>query len=73
MDMNELSKEFGFAACFTFTTEPFEHYEKTPARRHFHWAADDLSTDLSKVAPWANAPVVDLSTPTFSRRCSGFR
>jgi len=55
MDLNELSKEFGFAACFTFTTEPFEHYEKRLREGTLHWAADDLSTDLSKDAPWANA------------------
>lgn len=55
MDLNELSKEFRFAACFTFTTEPFEHYEKRLREGSLHWAADDLSTDISKEAPWANA------------------
>lgn len=55
MALNELSKEFGFATCFTFTTEPFEHYEQRLREGTLHWAADDLSTDLSKDAPWANA------------------
>lgn len=55
MDFDALSKEYGFSACFVFTTEPFVHYEQRLRDGALHAAATGFSTDLSKTAPWANA------------------
>lgn len=57
MDLNVLAKEFGFPACFVFTTEPFCYYERRLQGGVLHSAALDLSTNLRQTAPWANALV----------------
>ena len=57
MDLQALSKEMGFAACYVFTTEPFVYYERRLQDGSLHSAGTDLSTDLKKTAPWANAIV----------------
>ena len=57
MDLQALSKEMGFAACYVFTTEPFVYYERRLQDGSLHSAGTDLSTDLKMTAPWANAIV----------------
>ena len=57
MDLQALSKEMGFAACYVFTTEPFVYYERRLQDGSLHSAGTDLSSDLKKNAPWANAIV----------------
>ena len=57
MNLQALSKEMGFAACYVFTTEPFVYYERRLQDGSLHSAGTDLSTDLKKTAPWANAIV----------------
>ncbi len=57
MNLEALAKEHGFAACFVFTTEPFVHYELRLQDGALHSAGTDLSPDLRKTAPWANAIV----------------
>jgi NAD-dependent dihydropyrimidine dehydrogenase PreA subunit len=58
MDLHALSEEYGFAACYVFTTEPFVYYEQRLRDGALHSAATDLSIDLSKDAPWANSILV---------------
>lgn len=55
MDVKALAAEHGFAACFVFTTEPFENYERRLKNGALHNAAKDLSADVSIKYPWANA------------------
>ena len=55
MNLEALAKEHGFAACFVFTTEPFVYYERRLQDGALHSAATDLTKDVSKQAPWANA------------------
>lgn len=55
MDLNGLSKEFGFAACFVFTTEPFVFYEQRLRNGALHHAATELTASVANDAPWANA------------------
>ena len=57
MELEALSKEYGFGACFVFTTEPFVHYERRLQDGALHSAGTDLTMDLSKSVPWANAIV----------------
>ena len=57
MDLQALSREYGFAACYVFTTEPFVYYERRLQDGALHSAGTDLSPDLKKTAPWANAIV----------------
>ena len=55
MSVIELSKEFGFAECFVFTTEPFVHYEQRLREGALHHAATELTANVANDAPWANA------------------
>lgn len=55
MDIRALASEHGFAECFVFTTEPFTHYERRLSDGALHHAALELSIDVTKDAPWANA------------------
>ena len=55
MDLQALSAEYGFSACYTFTPEPFVYYERRLQDGKLHSAGFDLSPDLKKTAPWANA------------------
>ena len=55
MNVEALAAEFGFAACFVFTTEEFVHYERRLQDGALHWAGADLTADLNRVHPWANA------------------
>lgn len=55
MDVHALSAEYGFAACYVFTTEPFVYYERRLQAGALHSAAMDLSIDVAKEHPWANA------------------
>ena len=55
MNVEALAAEFGFAACFVFTTEEFVHYERRLQDGALHWAGTDLSADPQTSAPWANA------------------
>ncbi len=55
MNLEALAKEHGFAACFVFTTKEFIHYERRLADGALHSAANDLTADVNKSAPWANA------------------
>ena len=55
MDLQALAAEYGFAACYVFTTEPFSHYEQRIQNGALHHAGTDLSVDVKKDAPWANA------------------
>ena len=55
MDVKALAAEHGFSACFVMTTEPFVHYERRLQDDALHWAAADLTVDLSAKAPWVNA------------------
>ena len=57
MDLQALSREYGFAACYVFTTEPFVYYERRLQDGALHSAGTDLSPDLKKTAPWANVIV----------------
>ena len=57
MDLQALSREYGFAACYVFATEPFVYYERRLQDGALHSAGTDLSPDLKKTAPWANAIV----------------
>jgi len=57
MDIQALAAEHGFAACYVFQTEPFTNYERRLKDGALHWAATDLSDDVRKEAPWANAIV----------------
>ena len=55
MNVEALAAEFGFAACFVFTTEEFVHYERRLQDGALHWAGADLTADLNLTHPWANA------------------
>ncbi len=55
MDLQLRSIEFGFAECFILSTEPFSYYERRLKSGALHSAALDLTTDLRKDTPWANA------------------
>ena len=55
MDLQALAIEHGFAGCYVFTTEPFVQYERRLQDGALHSAGTDLSSDLKKTAPWANA------------------
>lgn len=55
MDVRKLAAEHGFAACFVFTTEPFVHYERRLQDGALHWAAKELTIDITRETPWANA------------------
>ena len=57
MDLQALSKEMGFAACYVFTTEPFVYYERRLQDGSLHSAGTDLSSDLKTTVPWANVIV----------------
>ena len=57
MDLEALTVELGFAACFVFTSEPFIYYERRLQDGALHWAGTDLTKDVTKQAPWANAIV----------------
>jgi len=55
MDLQALSVEYGFAAYYVFTTEPFVYYEQRLHDGALYWAATDLTANAAKDAPWANA------------------
>ncbi|MDD4311468.1 MAG: 4Fe-4S double cluster binding domain-containing protein [Eubacteriales bacterium] len=55
MDLQALSAEFGFAACYVFPTESFGHYRRRLQDGALHSAGMDLITDPQASAPWANA------------------
>ena len=55
MDIQALAAELGFAGCFVFTTEPFVQYERRLQDGALHWAATNLTIDIMRNTPWANA------------------
>ncbi len=55
MDIKALAAEFGFAECYVFTTEPFDHFQRRFQDGAFHSDAKNVQFDTVAVAPWANA------------------
>ncbi len=55
MDIQKLAQEHGFPQCFVFSIEPFCFYERRLQGGALHSAGRDLTIDVGKDAPWANA------------------
>lgn len=55
MNPESLAKEYGFAECFAFPAEPFEHYERRLKDGALHSAGKNLTYDPPEEQPWANA------------------
>lgn len=55
MDIQKLAKKYGFSECFVFTTEQFIYYERRLNSGALHSAARELTIDLKRTSPWANA------------------
>ena len=55
MDIQKLAQEHGFPQCFVFSVEPFCFYERRLQGGALHSAGRDLTIDVGKDAPWANA------------------
>lgn len=57
MDIREIAQATGFADCYILSTEPFVHYAERLEHDALHSAARELTIDIQKDAPWANAVV----------------
>lgn len=55
MDIHEIALAAGFTDCYILSTEPFVHYAERQESGVLHSAAKDLTIDIQKDAPWANA------------------
>ena len=55
MDILKIAQAAGFADCYILSTEPFVHYAERLENDALHSAARELTIDIQKDAPWANA------------------
>ena len=57
MDFLEIAQSAGFADCYILSTEPFVHYAERLGNGSLHSAARELTIDIQKDTPWANAVI----------------
>lgn len=57
MDFLEIAHSAGFADCYILSTEPFVHYAERLESGFLHSAARELTIDIQKDTPWANAVI----------------
>ncbi len=61
MNIVSLAKEFGFAECYVFPTDPFEQYKRRLTDGALHQDALKLICDMKSEFDWANAIVALIS------------